>query len=131
MRVLIADDDRQVCTLLAFYVRECGHEVVDTVSGGGLAAIRSFTRHEPDLVLLDIFMPQLSGTTACRQMLSRKPSTKIIFVTGMLDGLPTKIAECHAAGSLAKPFDLNDVRALLHRFAPMVPHVFQAASVAA
>jgi len=117
MRVLIADDDRDLCQLLAHYVRECGHEVVETVSGGGLAAIRSFAQHDPDLVFLDLTMPQLSGATACRQMLSRKPAARIIFVTGVLENLHAKVTHCHAAGAVRKPFNLEDVRAMLERCA--------------
>ncbi len=56
MRVLLADDARDLAAALACYVRECDHEVVDTVTGGGLSVIKSFARYQPDVVLLDIRM---------------------------------------------------------------------------
>jgi DNA-binding response OmpR family regulator len=130
MRVLIADDDRHVCDLLASFVVECGHEVVETVTAGGLAAIRSFAQHEPDLVLLDIMMPQFNGTTACLQMRSRTPGVKIVFVTGLMDGVHARISQCRAAGLLLKPFTLDEVRTLLDRLsapATVVPVAFRAA----
>ncbi len=62
--------------------RECGHEVVGTVTGGGLAVIQAFARYEPDAVLLDLMMPRFNGLTVCHALLSRKPDAKIIFISG-------------------------------------------------
>src|SRR6266853_3263301 len=113
MRVLIADDDRLVCDLLAQFVRACHHEVVGTVSGGGLAAIRSFAESAPDLVLLDVIMPRCNGLTVCHALLSRKPDAKVVLMSGMVEGGHPFIAGCHASGFLPKPMHLEDVRALL------------------
>src|SRR4051812_10504809 len=54
LRVLIADDDRDLADAIAGYVRECGHEPVATISAGGLEVIRRYGQYEPDVVLLDI-----------------------------------------------------------------------------
>lgn len=57
MRVLIADDQRSVGTSLAELVRFCNHEIVAVV-GSGLEAIQAYSRHHPDLVLMDYWMPK-------------------------------------------------------------------------
>jgi AmiR/NasT family two-component response regulator len=64
-RVLIADDEHLVATGLAAAVRELGHEVVAVV-GDGEAALEAARRHKPDLALLDIRMPRMTGIDAAR-----------------------------------------------------------------
>ncbi len=113
MRVLVADDDRDCATVLAECVRACGHEVVDTVTGGGLAVIQSFARHTPDAVLLDILMPKCNGLTVCHALRSRRPETKIIFVSGQMEGDPAFFSACGAAGYLHKPVGLVELGAAL------------------
>ena len=73
MRVLIADDDRAFAEYLTALVWASGHEVVATVTAGGLAVLQSFREHRPDLLLLDVMMPQFNGVTVCQQILSRDP----------------------------------------------------------
>ena len=113
MRILIADDDRDFADALSEFVRECNHEVVDKVTGGGLAVIQSFARHNPDVVLLDIMMPRFNGLTVCHALLSRKPETKIIFVSGKVEGDHPFVAGCGATAYLQKPVLLDDLRMLL------------------
>jgi DNA-binding response OmpR family regulator len=110
MKVLIADDDKDLARALAYLVTECGHEVVGTVTGGGLAVIQAFARCEADVVLLDIMMPRFNGLTACHALLSRKPGAKIIFVSGSMDEKDPFVAGCGAAGYLQKPVSLANLR---------------------
>lgn len=106
MRVLVADDDRDMAAALADCVLACGHEVVDTVSGGGLAVIQSFARHQPDAVLLDIQMPRCNGLTVCHALLSRRPGTRVIFISGRVEGDHPFVSGSRAAGYLQKPVSL-------------------------
>lgn len=113
MRLLIADDDRLVCEMLKRYAEACGHEVVETVSGGGLAVIQSYSRHLPDVVLLDIVMPRLNGFTVCRNILSRYPEAKVILMSGVIDPDDYAIAQSGAVAYLQKPFEMSVLDALL------------------
>lgn len=113
MRVLIADDDREMAEVLGAYVVECGHQVVSLVTGGGLAVIQAFARFEPDVVLLDIMMPRFNGLTVCHALLSRKPDTKIIFISGSVDGDNPFVSNCGASAYLQKPVDEATIRAAL------------------
>jgi two-component system chemotaxis response regulator CheY len=81
MRVLIADDQKSVGTALAHLVSECNHEVVEVV-GSGLEAIQAYSRHNPDVVLMDYWMSKLNGGTACRNILAKDPSARVILVSG-------------------------------------------------
>ncbi|MBA3882527.1 MAG: response regulator transcription factor [Chthoniobacterales bacterium] len=80
MRVLIADDQRDVGVALAALVESCGHQVLQVV-GSGLEAIQAYTRLKPDVVLMDFSMPRLNGATASRMILSKDPAAKIVIVT--------------------------------------------------
>jgi DNA-binding response OmpR family regulator len=110
MRVLIADDDKDLAEALAASVTECGHDVVGTVTGGGLAVIQAFARCQADAVLLDIMMPRFNGLTVCHALLSRKPDAKIIFVSGSMDESDPFVSGCGAAGYLQKPVSLAELR---------------------
>jgi two-component system response regulator (stage 0 sporulation protein A) len=113
MRILIADDDRMMCDMLREFVSACDHQVVAAVSGGGLAAIQSFTLHEPDVLLLDILMPRLNGFTVCHNVLSRNPNAKIVLMSGQVDKNYPSVTQSGAVAYLQKPFRLEDLREVL------------------
>ena len=73
--MLIADDQKRVGNNLAALVEKSQHEVVEVV-GTGLEAIHAYTRHRPDVVLMDYSMPRLNGATACRIILARDPAVR-------------------------------------------------------
>ena len=110
MRVLIADDEKAFSLALADLVRTCGHEVVDVVHSG-LDAIRSYRRHQPDVVLMDVLMPRLNGLTACRNILSEDPAGCILFLSGFSEHYNLAPVSFGALAVLQKPIGL----ALLQR----------------
>ena len=109
MRVLIADDQKSVGTSLAELVRHCHHEVVEVVSSG-LEAIQAYSRHHPDVVLMDYQMPKLNGATACRNIMAKYPGARIILVSGS----PKEIAGSGALAMLVKPVRLDQLYAALY-----------------
>jgi CheY-like chemotaxis protein len=118
MRVLIADDQKTVGTTLAALVTQCGHDVVEVV-GSGLEAIQAYTRHQPDVVLMDYFMPRLNGATACRNILARDPKAKIILVSGA--ALTPEITAAGAIAILPKPVSLDPLYNALYEAGAKAP----------
>ena len=110
VRILIADDEKVFSFALADLVRTCGHEVVDVVHSG-LDAIRSYRRHKPDVVLMDVLMPRLNGLTACRNILSEDPGGCILFLSGITEHYDLAPISFGARAVLQKPIE----SALLHR----------------
>jgi two-component system chemotaxis response regulator CheY len=104
MRVLIADDQKSVGTSLAELVRFCKHEVVEVV-GSGLEAIQAYGRHHPDVVLMDYHMPKLNGATACRNIVAKYPTARVVLVSA----LPKEIADSGAVAVLRKPVSLDQL----------------------
>ena len=117
-RILIADDDAHIVTLVERTLSRSGHEM--TTAHTGAEALERLKRGVPDLVILDIVMPALTGIDVCRHMrmhptLSTVP---ILFLT-MKEDIQTKIAgfEAGCDDYLTKPFHVNElelrVKALL------------------
>ena len=113
MRVLVADDDRDFAAALSGLVRACDHEVVATVTKGGLSVIQSYAQHQPDVVLLDIMQPRLNGITICRALLSRNPQAKVVLISGSGETMHPSAGRCGAAGYLQKPLLFNELREVL------------------
>ncbi|GAA2356879.1 response regulator transcription factor [Dactylosporangium salmoneum] len=79
--ILVADDDMDIRDLVAFKLEQAGYDVVAV--DNGLAALTAATENPPDLVVLDVMMPGMSGIDVCRQ-LRQEQSTKglpIILLT--------------------------------------------------
>jgi two-component system, chemotaxis family, chemotaxis protein CheY len=115
MRVLIADDQRTVGTSLADLVKHCNHEIVAVV-GSGVEAIQAYTQHRPDVVLMDYWMPKLNGATACRNIVAKDPTARVILVSGWSpsNGI---VGDSGALALLSKPVDLTDLAAALNNVA--------------
>lgn len=85
IRILIADDHEVVrIGLAALLGRQDGFEVVGE-AGSGLEAIGAAERLRPDVVVLDIRMPNGSGTDACREITRRLPGTPVVMLTSYAD----------------------------------------------
>lgn len=110
MRVLIADDQKNVGTCLAELVTSCHHEVVEVV-GSGLEAIQAYARHQPDVVLMDYSMPKLNGVTACRNILAKDPAARVILVSAWSPS--DEMVRVGALAILAKPVQLERLEAAL------------------
>jgi two-component system, chemotaxis family, chemotaxis protein CheY len=116
MRVLIADDQKSVGTSLADLVRLCQHEVVEVV-GTGLEAIYAYNRHHPDVVLMDYYMPKFNGAVACRNIVAKYPTARVILVSGS----PQQVADSGALAVLQKPVHLDQLYAALYDAAQPPP----------
>jgi AmiR/NasT family two-component response regulator len=83
VRVLIADDEWLVAAALRKQMEWYGHEVVGTV-GSGAEALARCCAQRPDLVLMDVQMPEMDGIAATRRLMERRP-TCVVIVTGRAD----------------------------------------------
>jgi two-component system chemotaxis response regulator CheY len=118
MRVLIADDQRDVGTSLADLVRHCNHEIVGVV-GSGLEAIQAYNRLHPDVVLMDYWMPKLNGATACRNILAKDPGAQVILVSAWSPS--DDVGQSGALAILPKPVDLDHLSSMLRAVADKLP----------
>lgn len=117
MRVLVADDEREVASVLASLVGACGHEVVATVTSGGIDVLHLYERYKPDVVLMDILMPRFNGLTICRALLSKKPAPRVILVSGKVGSDYAAVSDVGASAFLSKPISLDSLRRALSQAA--------------
>src|ERR1051326_203241 len=120
-RILVIDDDAELVELLSFSLRRAGFGVAMAVDGiDGLQKARSL---RPDLVLLDLMLPQGDGFAVC-EILRRDPTTRstpIIIVSAMSSQLSRLTGlECGANEYITKPFSLGS---LVARIETVVPNV--------
>jgi DNA-binding response OmpR family regulator len=78
--VLLADDDRSFCDIIHRVLVAAGHEVLD--AGDGRTCEDMVERREPDLVILDILMPEKEGIEVIADLRSRHPKMKILAISG-------------------------------------------------
>lgn len=84
LKVLIADDDRLVRTMLSDLLVELGHEVV--AAENGARAVELFAKVAPELVILDFLMPRLSGLDALRRIRQTGARVPAVLLTAISDG---------------------------------------------
>jgi two-component system chemotaxis response regulator CheY len=108
MKVLIVDDSADVRTLIRVLLEHRGHIVVGEAEDGA-AGLKAFTELRPDLVLLDIIMPGMSGLEVLERIKKVDPATKVIMVTAVeQDGINRRLLLLGAAGIIFKPFNEED-----------------------
>ena len=106
-KILIVDDDINICELLRLYLEKDGFETV--VANDGKTAVQYAEKFSPDLILLDIMLPELDGWQVCREI--RKTSEiPIIMLTAKGETFDKILGlELGADDYVSKPFDTKEV----------------------
>jgi len=130
MRILLADDERELAVALSQYLRDAGHDVC-TVTTGGLDVLPAYDRFHPDVVLMDVMMPRFNGITISHALVSRNPAIKLVLCSGSLSADHPFVATSGACHFLAKPFAFADARRLLESILPAAKAPAPTASKAA
>ncbi|MEE1198850.1 MAG: response regulator transcription factor [Acutalibacteraceae bacterium] len=106
-KILIVDDDQNICELLRLYIEKEGYTAV--LAYDGQAALTQFNNTSPDLVLLDIMLPKLDGWQVCREI--RKTSdTPIIMLTAKGEVFDKVLGlELGADDYVTKPFETKEI----------------------
>ena len=108
-RILVVDDDSNICELLRLYLEKEGYDV--STANNGADAVKVYKEKEPDLMLLDIMLPILDGWQVCREI--RKFSEKpIIMITAKGETFDKVLGfELGADDYIVKPFEPKEVMA--------------------
>ncbi|MCD8511874.1 MAG: response regulator transcription factor [Bacillus sp. (in: Bacteria)] len=121
VKVLIADDDPNVCEIIGLYLKENHYEVVE--ANNGKDAIELFDTHQPDIILLDIMMPDIDGYEVCKEI--RKKSTVPIIMLTAKDEEFDKVLglEIGADDYVTKPFSPREVIARIKAIFRRMPAI--------
>lgn len=106
-KVLVVDDEQNVCDLLRLYLEDAGYSVI--ISNDGKEAVNKFKALKPDIVLLDYMLPSLDGRGVCKEI--RKDSDVPIIMISAKSETTDKIVglELGADDYIAKPFEPKEV----------------------
>ncbi len=106
-KIMIVDDDANICELLRIYLEKDGFSTVTSTDGE--QAIAYAQRYNPDLILLDIMMPRLDGWQVCREI-RKTSSVPIIMLTAKSETFDKILGlELGADDYITKPFDTKEV----------------------
>ena len=109
IKILIVDDDQNICELLRLYVEKEGYEAI--VVNDGEAAGSAAKEHSPKLILLDVMLPKLDGWQVCREI-RKNSDVPIIMITAKGETFDKVLGlELGADDYIAKPFDTKEVMA--------------------
>jgi two-component system, chemotaxis family, chemotaxis protein CheY len=115
MKIMIVDDSTMVRMVIERYLKLTDLVVV-AQAANGVEAIKLFKQHMPDIVTLDITMPEMDGLAALAEMLKINPSAKIIMISG-LSGKATvvKAVNAGAVSYLTKPVTAHQLTETLKK----------------
>jgi two-component system chemotaxis response regulator CheY len=114
-RVLIADDSLVMRMQLKIMFEKLGHEVVGEAENG-LVAVKRYKELNPDLVTMDITMPEMNGIEAVKEIMKVNPEAKVVMCSAM--GQQSMILDAIQAGAkdfIVKPFDPPRVQKSLEK----------------
>lgn len=116
-KILIADDEQHILDTLGAYLKAEGYEIVTVHNGRD--AVFTFRHENPDMVILDVMMPEMNGWEAAR-LIRRESSVPLLFLTARVDDIDQITGlEIGADDYITKPFSprvvVARVRALLRR----------------
>ncbi len=107
-RILVVDDERDICELLKEFLEIRGFAVM--TSSGGADALTCVLDQQPDVVLMDVRMPGLDGLETQRRIRAIDPRIDVIMLTGVCDeDVVTQAMQGGARQYLCKPLTLSDL----------------------
>lgn len=117
--ILIVDDDHEIRTLLSRYLEEQGFRV--STAGDLRSCNEVLSRRAPDLMVLDVMLPDGSGLDLCRDLWGRRPRIPVILLTALKEDIDRILGlEIGADDYLGKPFNPRElaarIRAVLRRY---------------
>ncbi|MDD4004381.1 MAG: response regulator [Elusimicrobiaceae bacterium] len=109
-KIVLIEDSKELAVALAGVLRLKGHEVL--LAKDGITGVETVRREKPDLVLLDLMLPKLSGYEVCRQLKTDNATWKIPVVIMSTLSKPEQVDRAKQAGAdhfIAKPYDLDSI----------------------
>jgi two-component system, chemotaxis family, chemotaxis protein CheY len=116
-RVMIVDDAEFMRMIIRDILLMHGHEVVAEV-GDGEEAIQTYIEVKPDIVLMDIIMPDMDGKEALQKLLTMDPAAKIVMCSSLgQQALITESMKIGAMGFIVKPFEADGMLDVIRKIA--------------
>jgi two-component system chemotaxis response regulator CheY len=118
LKVMLVDDSAFMRNMLKKLVTENGAEVVAEAGDGG-EALNKYQQAHPDLVFMDIMMPNVNGIEGLKKIMSTDKNAKIVMCTSV--GQEKVVAEAVESGAsdfIVKPFTPDDIKTIIAKYVP-------------
>ena len=120
-KILVVDDERKIISLMRAYLEREGYRVIE--ASDGRQALETYRREKPDLIVLDLMLPEVDGLEVCRQI-RRTSEVPIIMLTARDEDADKLVGlELGADDYITKPFSPRElvarIRAVLRRVRPL------------
>ena len=114
-KILIIDDEADIVKMFVYRLKAKGYEVLAAATGG--QGIDIAYKQKPDLILLDLRLPDLTGIETAKKIKQRKELKRkpIILVTASVDDLEEKVKACGAVDYVTKPVDPEQLYAKIDK----------------
>lgn len=122
LKILLADDSMVAQSMGKKILADAGYEVA--VVSNGAAALKQLSEVQPDIILLDVYMPGYTGLEVCQKVKSAPETarTPVLLTVGMLEPFrPEDGIRARADGVIVKPFEASDLIALVAKIAERIP----------
>ena len=121
-RIWLVEDEQSIADTLVYMLQQEGFQV--TVFGRGLPALEAAAHQAPDVAILDVGLPDISGFELCRRLLTRYPALPVLFLTARSDEVDKLLGlEIGADDYVLKPFSPRElaarVKTILRRMQPV------------
>lgn len=116
-RILIVDDDLAILDVLKIILEDKGYEI-DVLEHGG-KIVEKIESYKPHLILLDNWLPDITGSEIIRKMKAEEKTRRIpVVIISANQDLRKITRDSGADGSLAKPFNIEDLLSTVNKFVP-------------
>ena len=120
IRILVIDDESSFCDILETFLQDRDYEV--RTANQAEAALLLLTNFNPDIILMDVRMPETSGLELLPQIKAISPESRVIVITGVDDyRVADLLYEAGADGYLTKPVRLHGLLETIHRLEASQP----------
>lgn len=116
-KVLVVDDAAFMRVRLSSLLRQAGHQVVE--ASNGVEAVEAYEAEKPDLVFMDITMPEMDGLEVLRRLRARDPEARVVMCTAL--GQQSMVIEAIKSGArdfIVKPFQPDRVLQAVQKWVP-------------
>ncbi len=111
-KVLVVDDDITVREVLKVMLN--GHVIMEASNGSD--AVKYFKIFKPDIILMDVMMPEMDGVEATRKILEIDPKAKVIAVTAFASSKGSEMCDAGSIAVLEKPFTRRSINELIEKY---------------
>ncbi len=108
-RILLIDDEPDIIQVVSFRLRKSGYEVL--TASDGMQGFEMAKKEKPDLILLDLWLPVISGFDICKKLKAKKNLNKIpvILLTASTNIVKEQAEKIGADGCIIKPYEIQDL----------------------